>query len=97
MNTSDKAWLWGGYNYAEDEPALEKLAARFKNVELSKKFYEKIDAIVKLLKEEADNNKQIPSTVESIGVEEISDTEEHVSDEEDDDDEDDEDEEYDER
>lgn len=81
MNTSDKAWLWGGHNYAEDEPALEKLAARFKNVTLAKQFYERIQTIVKLLKEEADN-KQIPTTVETIGIEEISDTEEHVSEEE---------------
>lgn len=85
MTTSDKAWLWGGYNYAEEEPTLEKLAARFKTVELARKFYDLAHSTVELLKEL--NDKDIPATVETIG--EISENEEHVSDEEvDEDDED---------
>lgn len=44
LNSSDKAWMWGGMNYAEPEhPELEKLAVRFKTPELAKRFKEAIE------------------------------------------------------
>lgn len=49
LNTSDKAWLWAGYNYAEDEPALEKLAIRFKSCELARQFKDSINQIIRKL------------------------------------------------
>lgn len=80
LNTCDKAWVWGGYNYAEEEPALEKLAVRFKNTDLAKKFYAIIESVIAKVKEQQDS-KTIPTTVQNIGLEEISDSEERASDE----------------
>lgn len=88
MSTSEKAWLWGGYNFSEDELVLEKLAARFKNISIAKEFYNVIQEVISRIKEH--DSKNIPKTVENIGVEEISDYEEHASEEEVEDEEDDE-------
>ncbi|XP_014235888.1 ranBP2-like and GRIP domain-containing protein 3 [Trichogramma pretiosum] len=44
MNTSDRAWMWAGMNYAEPEnPEIEQLAVRFKTPELAAQFKEAID------------------------------------------------------
>lgn len=72
--------MWGAYNYAEDEPVLEKLAARFKNTELAKKFYAVIENAIMKIKEQQES-KSIPTTVQNFGIEEVSDSEEHASDE----------------
>lgn len=45
MQTSDRAWLWGGYNYSEDGASLEKLAVRFKNTELAQMFYKAVESV----------------------------------------------------
>lgn len=85
MSSSDKAWLWGGYNYAEDEMALEKLAARFKNTEMANTFFNAIQTILNTMQDEQ-KVKEIPTTVQNIGAEDVSDNEdEHVSEEEDED------------
>lgn len=46
MNTSDKAWVWAGMNYSEDETKLEQLAVKFKNTELAQAFKKCIDETV---------------------------------------------------
>lgn len=75
LYTSDKAWLWAGYNYADDQPVLEKLAIRFKSSELANQFKVAVDQIISKLETQA----QLTAYAEH----------EDVSDEEDDDDEDD--------
>lgn len=64
MSTNEKAWCWGGYNYSEDEHCLEKLAAKFKNVDLSKQFYDTVQAAIKAINDYQLNQKLIPSTLE---------------------------------
>lgn len=68
--TSDKAWMWAGYNYVEDDNNLEKLAVRFKNVELAKKFYDVMQEVIKKVME-IQNSKSLPSTVQNYGLEEV--------------------------
>lgn len=46
MSTSDKAWVWAGMNYSEDETKLEKLAVKFKNTDLAQAFKKCIDETV---------------------------------------------------
>ncbi|XP_060534737.1 E3 SUMO-protein ligase RanBP2 [Cylas formicarius] len=46
MATSDKAWIWVGYNYTDDAQGLEKLAVRFKSVELADKFKKAVEEAV---------------------------------------------------
>ena len=44
MNTSDRAWVWAGMNYAEPENAeVEQLAVKFKTPELAAQFKEAVD------------------------------------------------------
>lgn len=82
MSTSDKAWLWGGYNYTDDGSYLEKLAARFKNTEIANQFYEVVQKAIKALKEIQDS-KCLPSTVQDYLVENISgDENQHSGDDE---------------
>lgn len=89
MNTSDKAWLWGGYNYTDDEVALEKLAARFKNTEIANQFYEAVYKAIQAVKEnQANKSVVVPSTVQNYGLEDISGDDEPVLGEHEDDDED---------
>ncbi|KAJ8969538.1 hypothetical protein NQ317_008618 [Molorchus minor] len=71
MMTSDKAWMWAGYNYTEDENSLEKLAVRFKNEELAKQFYNAVQGVLKKL-QELQSNKALPSPVQNYGTEDIS-------------------------
>ncbi|CAH0545652.1 unnamed protein product [Brassicogethes aeneus] len=100
MSTSDKAWMWAGYNYVEDEARLEKLAVRFKTSELAQTFKEAMDLTVcKVI--EINNRKlsQIPTTVAELAaggrgqegshrgvVEDYGDEEEDEDDDEDDED-----------
>ncbi|KAJ8957126.1 hypothetical protein NQ318_007342 [Aromia moschata] len=95
MLMSDKAWMWAGYNYTDEENNLEKLAVRFKYEELAKQFYNAVQDVIKKLTEI--QNKSLPSTVQNYGVEDISgdndnSTEDVNEDEDDEDDDDDEDE-----
>lgn len=34
MASSDKAWVWGAHDYADEEVKVEKFAIRFKTAEL---------------------------------------------------------------
>ncbi|CAH1962372.1 unnamed protein product [Acanthoscelides obtectus] len=46
MTASDRAWMWAGYNYVENESNFEELAVKFKNVELAKQFYDVIQDVI---------------------------------------------------
>ncbi|KRT82310.1 hypothetical protein AMK59_3921, partial [Oryctes borbonicus] len=63
MSTNEKAWCWGGYNYSEDDHCLEKLAARFTSVELSRQFYKIIQTAIEAVKDYQTTQKMIPSTL----------------------------------
>lgn len=49
MQMSDRAWLWGGYNYSEDGCLLEKLAIRFKNTDLAQQFHHAVTSVQEIL------------------------------------------------
>ncbi|XP_033325702.2 E3 SUMO-protein ligase RanBP2 isoform X1 [Megalopta genalis] len=51
LKTSDRAWVWGGMNYAEETACAEQLAVKFNNTELATKFKDKIDKIQQTLTE----------------------------------------------
>lgn len=51
LQSSDRAWLWGGVNYTDDGSQLEKLAARFKNPELAEKFRQSVQDVLTKLEE----------------------------------------------
>lgn len=51
LNTSNQAWIWGGVNYAEQEPSVEQLAVRFKFPEVAQQFKAHIDKIQQDLRE----------------------------------------------
>lgn len=92
MTTSDKAWLWGGYNYTDDDAALEKLAARFKTTDLAQRFYAEVNKAIAAVKEIQENKSNLPATIQNYGLEDVSEDEHHHAvDEGEDDDYDDED------
>lgn len=45
LSTSDRAWVWAGMNYADEEPAVEQLAVKFKSSDLAQEFKAHIDKI----------------------------------------------------
>lgn len=95
MSTSDKAWMWAGHNFTDDELKLEKLAVRFKTVELAKQFNDAVQhAICKVI--EINNRKAaVPESVHNFGIENVSDehvTIEEINDEDDEEEDDDDDE-----
>ncbi|XP_012274477.1 E3 SUMO-protein ligase RanBP2 [Orussus abietinus] len=51
LSTSDRAWLWGAMNYAEEEPILEKLAIKFKTPEQATHFKNIVDSAQQELRE----------------------------------------------
>ncbi|OXU29741.1 hypothetical protein TSAR_012326 [Trichomalopsis sarcophagae] len=52
LNSSDRAWMWAGMNYAEaDSPEVEQLAVRFKTPELASQFKEAVDKAQQALAE----------------------------------------------
>lgn len=51
LSSSDRAWCWAGMNYAEEEPALEELAVKFKNPEIAAQFKNAIDKAQQALRE----------------------------------------------
>lgn len=46
LQSSDRSWLWAGYNYIDDENVFEKLAVRFKNPEKAQEFYTAVQAAI---------------------------------------------------
>ncbi|XP_076281902.1 E3 SUMO-protein ligase RanBP2 [Lasioglossum baleicum] len=99
LTTSDRAWVWAGMNYAEEQPCAEQLAVRFKNPELAAKFKDAVDKIQQLLTEtrekaaeEEEEDEPVIEEPDDEENEELDDIEE-VEEEEDDEDEEDEDEE----
>ncbi|XP_076246651.1 E3 SUMO-protein ligase RanBP2 [Calliopsis andreniformis] len=51
LSTSDRAWVWAGMNYAEEQSCVEQLAVKFKNPELAAKFKDTVDKIQQTLSE----------------------------------------------
>lgn len=43
LASSDKAWMWIGHNYVEENATMEKLAVRFKTPVLAQAFKEAVD------------------------------------------------------
>ncbi|RZC37236.1 E3 SUMO-protein ligase RanBP2, partial [Asbolus verrucosus] len=79
MKTSDKAWVWAGYNYTDDGSSLEKLAVRFKNCDLAQSFYNTVqDVISNVKKLQSDTNAEIKET-KSEQIEKCADTAEQQS------------------
>ncbi|XP_045463199.1 E3 SUMO-protein ligase RanBP2-like [Harmonia axyridis] len=65
MMTSDKAWVWAGHNFVENEMHLEKLAVRFKYEDTSKKFKEAVQDCLRKMEQAAFNaNVTLPSSVQ---------------------------------
>lgn len=48
---SEQAWMWAGMNHAEGEANVEKLAVKFKSIQLAKEFKRHIDRIQLELRE----------------------------------------------
>lgn len=79
MMSSDKAWMWAGYNYTDDGNELEKLAVRFRNSEPSIQFQRIFnDCLVKVT--DIQNNRSLPSTEHNTGLEDISSDEQNTLD-----------------
>lgn len=51
LQTSDKAWMWAGMNYAEEPYGVEQLAVRFKSSDLAKQFKQVVDEAQECLRE----------------------------------------------
>ncbi|CAL7942946.1 unnamed protein product [Xylocopa violacea] len=51
LSTSDRAWIWAGMNYAEEQPCLEQLAVKFKNTNVASNFKNIVDKIQQTLTE----------------------------------------------
>ncbi|XP_066138982.1 E3 SUMO-protein ligase RanBP2 isoform X1 [Euwallacea fornicatus] len=81
MSTSDKAWLWAGMNYSDDEVKLERLAVKFKNAELAHAFKTCIeDVIPKVTKIQANRSHVsdfVPTTVQDA-IENVSNDEDQT-------------------
>lgn len=79
MASSDRAWMWAGYNYTDDGNELEKLAVRFRNPETAQQFQGIFkDCLNKVT--ELQNNKSVPSTVQNYGLEDVSSDEQNTLD-----------------
>ncbi|KAK1127033.1 hypothetical protein K0M31_004646 [Melipona bicolor] len=51
LTSTDRAWVWAGMNYAEEQPCIEQLAVKFKTPELAKNFKDTVDRIQQSLSE----------------------------------------------
>ncbi|KAK4873399.1 hypothetical protein RN001_015428 [Aquatica leii] len=71
MATSDRAWLWGGYNHLDEGAQLEKLAAKFKSIEQANTFQKVVEAAIVSVKEHRDKN--LPSTIQNFDARDASD------------------------
>uniref|UniRef100_A0A6P7F5L8 E3 SUMO-protein ligase RanBP2 n=1 Tax=Diabrotica virgifera virgifera TaxID=50390 RepID=A0A6P7F5L8_DIAVI len=67
MATSDKAWIWAGYNYTEDEHCFEKLAVRFRTQETAAKFSDAIRDVLYSIANSPNKSGDLPVTVEDFG------------------------------
>nr|XP_034186328.1 ranBP2-like and GRIP domain-containing protein 4 [Osmia lignaria] len=100
LSTSDRAWIWAGMNYAEEEPCLEQLAVKFRSPELATKFKDTVDIIQQtlseirekstegnpIIEEPEDENEEVDEVEhEDDGEEEEKEGDEEEEDEEDDD------------
>ena len=71
MGNNEKAWCWSANDFSEDEPQVEKLAARFQNVEAAQQFkaaFEAAKAFNLKAKEEGTKDEDLTwaETVEDI-------------------------------
>ncbi|GLG99976.1 E3 SUMO-protein ligase RanBP2 [Gryllus bimaculatus] len=90
LSGSEMAWCWGGVNFAEDDatgevctdPKLEKLAVKFKNVELAKKFSACVHECVAELKIRSAVPSVLPEPVQNVGQKPHSSTQSAGEDEE---------------
>ncbi|KAL1491802.1 hypothetical protein ABEB36_012345 [Hypothenemus hampei] len=91
MTMSDKAWIWAGMNYSEDETKLEQLAVRLKNVEMAQTFKKCVDEVLKKVAEIQSNKSQdsVPVTVQEL--EDVSNEEQYGEDDEEEEEDDDDD------
>lgn len=84
LQSSDRTWLWGGYNYTEDGSSLEKLAVRFKYPEIAEQFRKAVQSTVsevQLNQSKSASGAETDETEE--GTEDEVNDEEYVSDESD--------------
>lgn len=51
MNASGKSYCWGAMNYAENPPVVERLAVRFKNTDIAKRFENEVLSCVEKAKQ----------------------------------------------
>ncbi|CAG9821784.1 unnamed protein product [Phaedon cochleariae] len=72
MLTSEKAWMWVGYNYTDDDNCLENLAVRFKTMEVAQQFHKVITEVIQRVTEIQNNSKSLPTSVQNYGVEDVS-------------------------
>lgn len=79
MMSSDKAWMWAGYNYTDDGNELEKLAVKFRNSETAIQFQKTFnECIVKVT--DIQNNRSLNSAELNTGLEDISSDEQNTLD-----------------
>ncbi|XP_053980788.1 E3 SUMO-protein ligase RanBP2-like [Hylaeus volcanicus] len=87
--TSDRAWIWAGMNYAEEQPCVEELAVRFKNTELAEKFKDTVNEIQHKLREirekVTESNPIVEEPEEEENEEEENEDADEIEDEEDED------------
>lgn len=73
MNEQKKSFIWANMNFAENpDGELERLACRFKNIDLANKFYETVNQRNKIAKEDKseDSLEQVTDALAETGVSE---------------------------
>ncbi|XP_031847905.1 E3 SUMO-protein ligase RanBP2 [Nomia melanderi] len=88
LATSDRAWVWAGMNYAEEQSCAEQLAVKFKNSDLAAKFKDTVDKIQQTLTEIREKATEDGPMVEESDDEENEELDEIEEEEEEEDDED---------
>lgn len=71
MNEQKKSFIWANMNFAENpDGELERLACRFKNIDLANKFYETVNQRNKIAKEDKseDSLEQVTDALAETGV-----------------------------
>ncbi|KAB7495494.1 E3 SUMO-protein ligase RanBP2, partial [Armadillidium nasatum] len=75
MASSDKAWVWGAHDFADEEMKVEKFAIRFKTSELAQKFKTTFENAQENLPEKSDDNiYESKPSIEEQGKDETKDT-----------------------
>lgn len=59
MANSEKAWMWPANDFSEEEPSIEKLAARFNTVEAAKEFHAAFTAARKFNADAKEEGKEL--------------------------------------